>query len=151
MTLARALEQSIKKKKEQPPHQTISKEKNGTRPEHLVLGEFGETLAADFLQKKGYEILYRNVRCERDEIDLIARDGEEIVFAEVRTRVVGKLSPPETTVGRQKMKKLMRSAYYWVDHIRYRGCWRIDLVAITIIPGKENIIEHIKTITEAID
>lgn len=152
MTLARALKQSLKKKNNsQQSPQNLSCEKNRARPEHLMLGELGENLAADYLQRNGYKILQRNVRCRRDEIDIMARDGDEIVFVEVRTRTLGRLSPPESTVGRSKLAKLTRSAYAWVDRVRYTGFWRIDLIAITIIGAGENRIEHIKTITEAIN
>lgn len=150
MTLERALKQSIKKKNIQL-YQASSSRKNGTRPEHLITGELGEDTAVNYLKNIGYEILCRNAIVGRDEIDIIARDGDELVFAEVKTRTVGKLSPPEFAVGRQKLGKLLRSAHAWVDAICYRGFWRIDLVAITIIPGGEKKIEHIKTITEAIN
>lgn len=156
LTLERALQRSIKKQDKQSFHK-VYREKNGTRPEHivrpehLIVGDLGEDLAADYLKNLGYEILHRNVFIARDEIDIIARDSDELVFAEVRTRTVGRLSPPESTVGRQKLQKLLRSAYAWVDAACYRGFWRIDLVAITITPEDEKKIEHIKTITEAIN
>ena len=149
MTLERALKQSIKKKKTE--QQPIHLRKSKTGPEHIKLGEYGEDLAILYLQKHGYEILGRNVRFGRDEIDIVACIGDEIVFAEVRTRTLGQLSPPETTVGTRKIKKLLRSAHAWAEFRRYDGFWRIDLIAVTVIPGKENKIEHIKTITEAID
>lgn len=109
----------------------------------------GEDLASEFLVNKKYQILHRNVRFRYGELDIIARDGDEIVFVEVRTRTVGKLSPPETTVGPQKIKKLIRSARLWIEGVRYMGFWRIDLIAVTITDAG-NKIEHIKTITEAV-
>lgn len=148
MTLARALERSIKKKGSFncPKH---SNQNNKARPAHLVLGAMGEDLASEFLVNKKYQILHRNVRFRYGELDIIARDGDEIVFVEVRTRTVGKLSPPETTVGPQKIKKLIRSARLWIEGVRYMGFWRIDLIAVTITDAG-NKIEHIKTITEAV-
>lgn len=148
MTLARALERSIGRKTGCAGNkQTQQKNKPGLG--HLALGELGEELAAGFLIEKGYQIIQRNVFFRYGEIDIIARDGDEIVFVEVRTRTTGKLAPPETTVGPRKLRTLVRCAYAWVDSVRYLGFWRIDLVAITVT-NTENKIEHIKTITEAI-
>lgn len=148
MTLARALRQSIKNRKTERRQHSPAKSKTG--PEHLKLGESGEELATHYLQKLGYKILARNIRFKCGEIDIVACDGDEIVFAEVRTRTVGKLSPPESTVGRQKLLRLLRSARLWAGQRQYDGPWRIDLVAITVFPGGAEKIEHIKTITEAI-
>lgn len=148
MTLARALERSIRNKNVTPCNKH-TQQKNKPRLGHLALGERGEEMAAAFLAEKGYQIMHRNVFFRYGEIDIIARDGDEIVFVEVRTRTTGKLAPPETTVGPRKLRTLVRCAYAWVDSVRYLGFWRIDLVAITIT-NSENKIEHIKTITEAI-
>lgn len=148
MTLARALERSIGKKTGDTSNKH-TQQKNIPGLGHIALGEFGEELAAGFLIEKGYRIIQRNVFFRYGEIDIIARDGDEIVFVEVRTRTNGKLAPPETTVGPRKLRTLVRCAYAWVDSVRYIGFWRIDLVAITIT-NTENKIEHIKTITEAI-
>lgn len=146
LTLVRALERSIKKKNGDNRDKHV---KNAPRLEHLALGEFGEELAAKFLIEKGYQILHRNVLFRYGEIDIIARDVDEIVFVEVRTRTIGKLAPPETTIGSRKLRTLTRCAYLWADRMRYMGFWRLDLVAITMT-DTENKIEHIKTITEAI-
>lgn len=148
MTLARALERSINKKNSNACDKHFQ-QKNKPRLAHLALGELGEELATAFLIEKGYQILHRNVLFRYGEIDIIARDGDEIVFVEVRTRTIGKLAPPETTVGPRKIRTLLRCAYAWVDRVRYVGFWRIDLVAITVT-DTEHKIEHIKTITEAI-
>lgn len=148
MTLARALERSIKKK-DSITCDKHTQQNNIPRLAHLALGKLGEELATDFLREKGYQILHRNVPFRYGEIDIIARDGDEIVFVEVRTRTNGKIAPPETTVGPHKIRTLIRCAHAWADSVRYLGFWRIDLVAITVT-NTENKIEHIRTITEAI-
>ena len=56
-------------------------------------GEQGEALAAAFLQKQGLAVTARNYRCRFGEIDLIARDGETVVFVEVRSRAGSALRP----------------------------------------------------------
>lgn len=151
MTLERALKQSVavKGKKE------ISKNQPHDHPvpAHLQTGQIGEDTAADYLIKHGYKVLGRNVRYNRiGEIDIIARDGDYIVFTEVRTRSVGRIMPPEATVGPDKMKKLIRAARIWVENNNYYGLWRIDLIAITIDTKINSpvTVEHIKDITEGI-
>ena len=51
-------------------------------------GMVGEKLAADFLSKKGYKIIETNYRCKEGEVDIITKEGETLVFVEVRTRTV---------------------------------------------------------------
>ena len=84
-------------------------------------------------------------------IDIIASDGDEIVFVEVRTRSKGWMMPPECTVGPEKLKKLKRAARIWTEKRNYTGFWRIDLIAVTLKDDKLSSIEHIKEITEGIE
>lgn len=62
------------------------REREPPAPDRRALGATGERLAAQHLERLGFEILARNVRSARGEIDLIAFDGETLVFAEVKTR-----------------------------------------------------------------
>ena len=119
-------------------------------PEHLQLGIKGENLAADYLVLQGYTLVARNVRYKFGEIDIIAKEKDEIVFVEVRTRSIGYILPADRTVGPDKLKKLTKAAKIWVQNNHYEGFWRIDLVAITIDKHGKEEIEHIKDITEGI-
>lgn len=147
MTLERALARSLKKK---PPAAPKSRQKDGERPQHLILGERGEGMAVEYLRAKGYAILQRNVRFPYGEIDIVTRFKDEIVFVEVRTRTIGKILPADCTVGPNKLRKLTACAEAWADSRSYRGFMRIDLIAITIDKEKHVKIEHIENITEAI-
>ncbi len=147
MTLVRALRMAVKEKEKN--FEKIPRP-SSPQPEHLRLGRDGEDAACDYLKSIGYVILDRNVSYRCGEIDIIARDDDEIVFAEVRTRSVGKITPPETTVGPNKLSKLIKSARIWTESANYCGFWRIDLVAVTSENGKLCKIEHIKNITEGI-
>jgi len=150
MTLDRALERSVKKIKNIP-----YKKKQSSiplQPSHLILGNKGEEMAMEYLITNGYEIVDRNVRYRWGEIDIIANDPDsnDLVFVEVRTRSVGKIMPPDKTVGPNKLKKLIRSSRTWTETREYAGFWRIDLLAITVNEGQASNIEHIKNITEGI-
>ena len=109
-----------------------------------------EETAARYLAGLGYTILHRNVRVGHCEIDVIASDGDELVFAEVRTRRDNPVSAPEDSVGPVKLERLVRAAALWTQNMNYDGFWRIDLVAITSLENGEMKLEHIKNITEPI-
>ncbi len=69
---------------------------------HNELGKKGEELAEKFLRDKGYDIIAKNWRYDKDEIDIIARDGDEIVIVEVKTRSTDFYGFPEDAVDSQK-------------------------------------------------
>jgi putative endonuclease len=78
---------------------------------HLQTGRRGEKQAERFLKKAGYRILGRRVRCgKHDEIDLIARDGDTMVFVEVKTRRNEAYGRPGAAVSREKRRRLSRAA-----------------------------------------
>ena len=153
VTLKRALKRSIKRREADPALcglQSGDARPDKKRASHIELGSRGEDMAAAFITREGMRVIERNARCRFGEIDIVAEDGDEIVFVEVRTRSVGRLLPPAFTVGPEKLKRLVRSARIWTELRHYEGFWRIDLVAITLSGGTEPLVEHIKGITEGI-
>lgn len=109
-----------------------------------AVGEKGEQLAAQFLQKKGYEILERNVRTRQGEIDLIALDRRELVFVEVRTRTSAAYGNPAESVNWRKQKKLRELALAYLQrHPRRVPAFRFDVVAITV-PAKATDTDQVK-------
>ena len=85
---------------------------------HLELGAAGEQLACQWLLANGYTILHRNWRHGRDELDIVAREGGELVVVEVKTRATGRHGEPEDAVSPAKRRKLMRAAAAYVEHVR---------------------------------
>ena len=146
----RALEKSTARENNGAPRMTGELRETKERPAHLAFGAAGEELAANYLAASGYTILHKNVRVGHCEIDIIARDGDELVFAEVRARRANPIAAPEETVGPVKLERLTRAAELWSQQANYMGFWRIDLLAITSYDGGEMKIEHIKSITEPI-
>lgn len=115
------------------------------------VGRWGETVAAHFLEQRGYAILARNVRTGRGEIDLVARQGAEIIFVEVKTRTNAAFGLPEEAVDAQKLEHVFRAAEaYLAAHADLAGLdWRIDVIAIQGRPGakvEDVIIEHFEHI-----
>jgi putative endonuclease len=108
------------------------------------LGKWGESVAALQLEDKGYQILDRNWRCAQGEIDLVALDGEEVVFVEVKTRRGRQMGSPEEGLTQQKGKRLIELARLYLVERDIDPDWRIDLVAVELDnSGKLTRCEHI--------
>ncbi len=115
---------------------------------NIELGNWGEKIAIEKLKRMRWKILGTNEKVPLGELDVVARDGKEIVIVEVRTRTCGRMLPPEFTVGPSKLKKLVRSGKIFVEKIKWEGPWRIDLIAITVLADNEWKIEHYRNITD---
>jgi putative endonuclease len=99
------------------------------------LGGAGEAVAAEHLVKVGYRIVARNHRCRRGEVDLIAEQGEILVFVEVRTRETSAFGGPEETVGPRKQRRVVLAARDYL--VRRRGPprgVRFDVIAVVDSP-----------------
>lgn len=114
---------------------------------HLEFGAEGERIAADYLARRGWRILGRNIRAGGGELDIVAMDGDELVAVEVRARRVGRVLPPEMTVGPRKIRKIARAARSYIGGISYEGNWRIDVVAITVDERGERSVELFSDVT----
>lgn len=106
--------------------------KSRAEPGHLRTGVWGEQMAADFLKRQGYRILGQRVRIgTRDEIDLVARDGDCLVFAEVKTRATETYGRPLSSVDRKKRHTLSRGAVRYLQRLKDpRVCFRFDVVEV---------------------
>lgn len=103
-------------------------------------GKEGEKIAAAYLKKKGYSIIEQNYRCPIGEIDIIARDKNELVFVEVKTRKSCALGYPEQAVGIKKQKKMSRLALWYLQEKKMNGsCARFDIVAILMLSGGNEV------------
>jgi putative endonuclease len=96
------------------------------------LGKWGESVAAIRLESKGFQIQDRNWRCTRGEIDIVAYDGDELAFIEVKTRRGRELGTPEEALTFQKGRKLINLAQIYLSEKEIDADWRIDLVAIEL-------------------
>lgn len=100
------------------------------------LGRTGERLAAEFLARRGYCILEQNYRCRHGEIDLVAEEGQDLVFVEVKTRRGVAYGLPEEAVTPRKRQKLREVANHYLDaHHCSERAWRIDVVAVQLSSG----------------
>jgi putative endonuclease len=99
-------------------------------------GDLGEKAAEELLAAQGYRIVARKHRCPRGEVDLVAEQGDLLVFVEVRTRATSAFGGPEETVGSAKQQRLVRAARDFLARWRGppRGA-RFDVVAVLDRPG----------------
>ncbi len=109
------------------------------------LGRWGEDLAANYLEAKGYQILARNWRSRHGEIDLVTRNAGSIAFVEVKTRKGRDFGLPEEGLTAQKANRIKRLAQdYLAENDLYDIDWSIDLVAVELDQnGKLLRCEHI--------
>lgn len=110
----------------------------------MKLGTWGEQVAAKYLQAHGYSILEQNFSCRKGELDLIACDGETIVFVEVKTRRSLIYGLPCQSITEQKKQHILQAIKYFV---MVRGLenreLRIDVIEI-LVKDKSAYVHHIK-------
>ncbi len=111
--------------------------------QHNQLGKEGEKLAREMLERKGYKILETNWRHGRDEIDIVAMDGDDLVFVEVKTRSSDLFGPPEEAVTERKESFLIRAAEAFIEAKDLDFNSRFDIVSIILKDGKPEI-NHIE-------
>lgn len=96
----------------------------------MTLGKRGEQIAARYLQQRGYRVLARGWRGNGCELDVVALDGDEVVFVEVKTRRNARMGFPEEAVNAKKVRHIERGAEAWLQaHPEHRR-WRVDVVSI---------------------
>jgi len=114
------------------------------KPEHLRRGELGERAAKKFLQGQGLKFLAANFRSERGEIDLIFRDGECLVFIEVKTRSSEAWARPAAAVDARKRKLLSQTALDYLKLLKYPEVkFRFDIVEVLLKDGEVSEIRHL--------
>lgn len=103
----------------------------------MKFGEYGESLAAKYLQGKGFRILKKNYRKAFGEIDLVALHENTVVFVEVKSRRTQEFGLPREAITNAKLRSIVKVArYFLVREGFYNFDSRIDLIEILVIGGK---------------
>lgn len=107
-------------------------------------GKAGENVALAFLRRKGYRVRETNFICHLGEIDVIAEDGDEVVFIEVKSRRSASYAMPEESVGRKKKARIISIAEFYAESRGLDGRdMRFDIIAIAYDDVKNGWeIEH---------
>ena len=108
------------------------------------LGAWGEQFAAEYLKAQGMQILMQNYRTPYGELDLIAREGDCLVLAEVKTRSSRAYGSPLEAVTPVKQQYLRRAASLYLKEHPFSGEVRFDVIAILKEPGRRAEVEHIQ-------
>lgn len=111
--------------------------------QHNELGKQGEQLAVDHLFVQGYDIVARNYRYLKAEVDIIARKGDILAIVEVKTRSTADFGNPQDFVKRKQIQRLVEAVDYYVNENQLDVEVRFDIIAI-VRQGKSFQIEHLK-------
>ncbi len=110
---------------------------------HNELGKWGEDLAAEYLRSKGYVIIERDWRSGRRDLDIIAADGDVVVFVEVKTRRNTIFGEPENAIDWHKRQSLQQAINHYVKFKHLRQEIRFDIISIVGTPETGADIRHV--------
>lgn len=118
--------------------------------DRAALGDAGEAHARRWLEARGYAFVAAKWRCRAGELDLVMRDGDELVIVEVKLRRGETSGRAEDAVGATKGRKLLAAAEQFVAaHPPWHDAvWRVDLVAITL--GRNGAVERVSHAVNAV-
>lgn len=111
---------------------------------HLDTGKHGEEIAAAHLRQQGFVILETNWRYRRFEVDIIAKDGNLLVFVEVKTRSYDYFGRPEEFVTPAKERRLATAAAAYMEQNGHHWAMRFDVVSVLMKNASDFKVEHIK-------
>lgn len=111
--------------------------------QHNELGKKGEKLAVDYLLKKGYDIVERNYRFDKAEVDIIAKKDDILAIVEVKTRSTIDFGNPQDFVKPKQIQRLVKAVDEYVTVNRLDVEVRFDIIAI-VKSGKAYDIEHLE-------
>ncbi len=112
-----------------------------------LFGSAGESAAATYLKKKGYQILGQNYTCRFGELDVIARQGQFVVFVEVKTRKNEQFAQAREFVTRAKQERVIRAAMLWLQSNDVDLQPRFDVIEV-VGEGRRREIRHIENAFE---
>ena len=112
----------------------------------MNLGHYGEDIAANYLQNKGYKVIDRNFRCRLGEIDIVAGKGKVLVFVEVKTRRGVNYGLPCESVTMEKLNHIRRAAsIYALKNSLMDVQQRIDVIEVLCL-GEKAYIKHTENV-----
>ena len=109
------------------------------------LGAHGELIAASYLTDAGLRVLDRNWRCREGELDIVAREGDALVFCEVKTRRGVGYGHPVEAVTFAKQRRLRTLAQRWLAaHDEHAPDLRFDVVGVLVRPARPALVTHLR-------
>lgn len=114
-----------------------------------LIGHWGESLAAEYLQKKHYRLIGANYRCRMGEIDLIAEKGKYIVFVEVKLRKSSDFAEAREFVDRHKQERIMTAASLYLSQNETQKQPRFDVIEIYAPDGMATVKPSVTHLEDA--
>jgi len=111
-------------------------------------GDYGENVAADWLRARNCKILARNFKGRKGgEVDIVARDGRQLLFTEVKTRKKGAAIRGLAAVNRKKRSLIERGANEWLRRLGTRDVpWRFDVIEVEVSEGEKPVVTRIENV-----
>ena len=110
-----------------------------------AIGRRGEDAAVAYLERIGMQVVERNWRTGRGEIDIVALDGDQLVLCEVKTRTSARRGTPEEAVSAAKQRRLVRLAETYLTHTGAAPCTvRFDVISIRVIDDDRALLRHVR-------
>ena len=117
---------------------------NTNMASHNELGKWGEEMAAEYLLRQGYTIMERDWKSGHRDLDIIALDGNTVVFVEVKTRRNRLFTEPEMAVDYQKIRNLQQAANHYIKYRHINQEVRFDVITVVGSMNGTPSVEHIK-------
>jgi putative endonuclease len=119
---------------------------SGNKIAPAEIGRRGERIAKAWLRSQGAKILYRNFKAPRGgEVDIVAREGKLLVFAEVKTRRAGGMGRPLDAVDRDKQRLIERGANEWLRLLGTRDVpWRFVVIEVILTDGEKPLVHRVE-------
>lgn len=113
-----------------------------------AIGVLGERIARDWLRAQGAKILYRNFKAPGGgEVDIVAREGRQLLFTEVKTRRAGGPGRPLDAVDRDKQRLIERGANEWLRLLGTREIpWRFDVIEVILTEGEKPLVRRVENV-----
>lgn len=109
--------------------------------QHLTFGRYGEQLGVDYILKAGYTVLSKNWRYRRWEVDIVAMDGDTLVFVEVKSRSSTDFGEPAEFVDWKKRRNLVKLAEAYIKIKGFQGEIRFDIIEVYLKSEKIELIK----------
>ena len=116
------------------------------KTEKRRIGDLGEKLARRYLKKEGYKILEKNFVSDNNEIDIIAKRRDTVIFVEVKTRNFkeGVSLSPSAAVTPEKQRKIIKAAKYYAAFFARESTLRLDVIEVILDGRRKKEINHIE-------
>ena len=146
MTENQSTEESTPRARDKGRPRPTSRRPTGRRTQKQLIGQAAEDIAAGFLRAKGLEILERNYLRRLGELDIVARDGDVLVIAEVRTRASDRYGGAAASVDPRKQQRIIRAASQLLQQRRDLARLRVrfDVIAVLDMDRETPRVEWIR-------